>query len=66
LDPINPANSANPYDERNVMIAKTFVTDSETTKRIYDIFDKLNKDPSIDKLAASKINAMMKKKKLTR
>lgn len=66
MDPINPANSANPYDERNVMIAKTFVTDSETTKRIYDIFDKLNKDPSIDKLAASKINAMMKKKKLRR
>jgi hypothetical protein len=66
LDPINPANSANPQDESNVMIAKTFVTDSETTKRIYDIFDKLNKDPSIDKLAASKINAMMKKKKLRR
>jgi hypothetical protein len=66
LDPINPANSANRHLENKVMIAKTFVTDSDTTKRIYDLFDKLNNDSNIDKLAASKINAMTKKKKLRR
>jgi hypothetical protein len=48
------------------MVAKTFVTDSETTKKIFDAFDKLNKDSSADKLAASKIASMMRRKKLRR
>ncbi len=43
-------------------ISKTFVTDSTTTKRVFDAFDSVNSDTTADRVAVSKVAAYMRRK----